>query len=109
MKSKFMLDIEEAERINIQKGFYWFSKGTKRFFGSSISRTLYSNDGKIYYFWSKEDSGFIPPITKKWSVRRFNYETGEVDTIGEFCEHNSVSSANAKIKELLEAQSKEGD
>ena len=107
MEAKYMLDVEEAERTNIQKGFHWFDRKTKRFFGSSYSKTLYSKDGNLYYFWSKEDSGFIPPITKKYTLRTFNQESGEVSTIGEFCGYDSVREVNKEIKKLKDIIKKE--
>ena len=69
IQSKFIMSQYDMELKNKQKGYHFFDTQAKRFFKSRISDYSYSNDGLIYYFWSKEDSGFIPPITKKYSLR----------------------------------------
>jgi len=85
--------IGNIKYANKQAGFYWFEPATLRFFASRIGRNVYQGAGGIYFVSSEqftESSGYT--LGRKYTVRQFNPETGDVDTVGEF---NKLSRSTA--------------
>ena len=73
------LSIDEVKRINAQSGHYYFSPDTMRFFNSRICGELINNR----YFVTSErqhDSMNHAMRPRQYSVREFNFDTGDVRT-----------------------------
>lgn len=84
--------IAELKRLNESNGMCWFEKGSMKFFGTRIESGIIK--GK--YFITSEQPPHGP---RKFSVRSFD-DTGNVDTVGEFCDYDSKREAIEAIPEL---------
>jgi hypothetical protein len=99
-KSGFTMD--DVKRINAEKGFHFFSPDTMRFFKSKIESQLYADK----YFITSEKKGF-EDSTRGYSVREFNKDTGDIETIGEFGGYTKPS-AKLKIQSLIMVEQHNG-
>jgi hypothetical protein len=83
----------EFEQLNKAKGFHWFSKDIMRFFRSRVS-----NFDRItgYFITSEQATGH----DRRYTIRQANFETGQVETIGEFQAYADIRTAKAVIKRL---------
>jgi len=88
-KSRRVTTIEELKDLNKENGSPWFHRSRMAFFGTQIHGGIIQ--GK--YFVTSEQP---PRGPRKYSVRTFN-ETGDVDTVGDFCGFDSESDALASI------------
>lgn len=82
-------DIRTANRV---RGFHFFSPDSMRFFRTRVGERVYQGPGGVYFVTSEQfvSPGYIDP--RKYTVRRFNPDTGNVGTVGEF---NALSRAAA--------------
>jgi len=87
------LTIADVKRINAEKGQYYFTSDTMRFFKSRIESELYNNK----YFITSEQS---PEMERKYSIRKFDKDTGSISTVGEFQAYNSKQSAKEALKKV---------
>jgi len=100
-KGNPVYDERDAETLNTASGRHWFKPETKRFFGSYVSSTFYPCfDKRVSYFVTSEYTGFNKQ-GRAYSVRQINWDTGEVDTVGNFLTYKSRSYAHAKAKGLV--------
>jgi len=88
--NKGRITIDEVKNINREKGYHFFDYDTMRFFNSRIERDALRFGQLIddKYFITSEQ--FVPshgrPDKRKYTVRKFYPNTGNVNTIGEFQE-----------------------
>lgn len=87
------MELLEFMKLNASKGYHWFESGTIEFFGSRISN------------WDENSGLFItseqpPHGDRSYTIRQANFETGQVSTIGEFCQYDSKASALAAMNKL---------
>jgi hypothetical protein len=82
-------------KLNKEKGFNWFDKNTMRFFNSYIMAW----DEKTGYFISSEK----PPFDhiRRYTIRKANYKTGNVETISDYMQYDSLSKAKTALRKLL--------
>lgn len=66
---------------NEQAGQHFFSPSTMRFFKCRVGEKVYKGE-KLYYFVTSERFDWDGP--RMFTVRKFDPETGYVDTVGEF-------------------------
>ncbi len=97
-----MMTLNEFKELNKSKGFHWFSKGTMRYFKSRISNW----DSVTGYFITSEhgpgnasETFFNGP--RKFSIRKANFDNGNVDTIGQFQQYNTLGAAKTALRCLL--------
>ena len=78
---------------------HWFDKVTMRFFRSRLSETLYFGK-EVIYFVSSE----LGPHQDKrrYSIRSYNPETGDINTVGEFQAYKTLKTAISAMKEIGE-------
>lgn len=80
-------------------GSYWFSKGAMQFFRTKIESSLI---GGRYFITSEK-----PPYdVRKFSVRKVvRHDNGSltIETIGEFCSHETIQEAREALKEYRAA------
>lgn len=88
-------DIESIKHANTVRGMHWFDKSTLRFFSSRVGSTVYQGPGGVYFTSSEQFDARSPRL---YSVRKFNPETGGVETVGEFQRYGSRSGAVAAAK-----------
>lgn len=97
--NKGHITIDEAKRINKEKGFHFFDRDTMRFFNSRIEKDALQFGQLIdnKYFVTSEQ--FVPshgkPDKRKYTVRKYYPDTGNVKTIGEFQEFATKKQARA--------------
>lgn len=66
--------IEAIKNTNKNRGFFWFSQSTMRFFRSRISSKVYEGPGGVFFVSSE-----VPPHGKRvYAVREFDPKTGAV-------------------------------
>lgn len=70
-------------------GGHWFDPGTMRFFKTRLSEHLFYG-ATIIYFVSSEQG---PNGIRRYSVRSYTPETGEIDTVGEFQQYRTRDQA----------------
>lgn len=96
-------DLEQHYQ-KLTKG-HWFSKSTLRFFNSRLSEKLHYGKRCIYFVSS--EAAPMPPNPRRYSVRRYNTETGDISTMGEFQQYKSSQAANTAAQALASAESEE--
>lgn len=88
-----MLTITEMKRLNKAAGQYWFSKGAMKFFNTKIEAKPDKNN---FFITSDCPNDGI----KRYTIRRFNTETYEVETASEFWEFRTLEEAKAARKQM---------
>lgn len=83
---------------NYESGQHWFSNDTMRFFGSKVPQDAYKK-GDTAYFISTEDN--FDRTEKRYTIRKANLKTGEIDSIGEFGQFKSKSDAQKELNKIL--------
>jgi DeoR/GlpR family transcriptional regulator of sugar metabolism len=79
--------IRDIKRINKEKGYYFFSPDTMRFFRSRVGDTIFQGAGGVYFVTSEQFVGSDGHRAKRqFTVRQFFPETGDIKTVGEFNE-----------------------
>lgn len=77
--------------LNRKRGQHWFEPATLEFFKSHYS-PLYSDR----YFISSEKAPYNP---RRWSVRKVNWKTGIIGTVGHFQQFASEASAKKFLRD----------
>ena len=81
---------------------HFFDVDSMRFFHSRVSELCWKVKEKIYFITS-EAQRTPRGMLRAWTVRHIDLE-GDINTLGEFQEHGSLSQARKAIKELIEAK-----
>jgi hypothetical protein len=84
-------DIDAIVTANRVLGFHFFSADTKRFFRSRIGQEVYQGAGGVYFVTSER--GPVEGDRRRYTVRQFLPETGNIKTIGDF---NQLSKSAAR-------------
>ena len=92
--------IDEIIHANKSAGKYFFEKATMEFFDSEIENGPYSGPGGVFFTTSEQfhDRGRSAP--RRYTVRSFNPETGDVGTVRHFNEIKTASEAKKIAEEL---------
>jgi hypothetical protein len=94
--------VSDMAAANERAGHYWFSKGTKKFFSSRFLPELFKGE-RLIWFISSEQKGFDRNSGRAFSVRVFDTQTANVNTVGEFNGYSSAGDARAVARELVKA------
>lgn len=91
-----VVSIDEVRRRH--KG-HWFDADSMRFFRSRVADVAYmSEDGSRAYFVSSEK--FVPSQgpaeARRYTIRFMYWNTGEIDTRGEFQQYRTLRMATAR-------------
>jgi hypothetical protein len=89
-----MMKQDEFINFNSSKGFHWFDKGSMAFFRSRVS-----NWDSISGLFISSERG--PNGGRAYSIRKADFETGNVSTIGKFQAYDSIGSAKTALRRLL--------
>lgn len=102
LKCADYLETEIRERSQ-KKGGYFFSPETMRFFSSRISSLMWFKDDLIYFITSEADKGYIQHkgSTRAYTVRTID-SNGNIETIGEFQQYETLYQARKAIKEIIQ-------
>ena len=93
-KTLEVISTERIKELNREKGLYFFSLNTMRFFKSRVGRNAYKVGDKAYFITSEQ----YESNPRKWTIRVADLTTGSIDTVGEFQEFNSHSEALNHLK-----------
>jgi len=87
---------------------HWFSSGAKQFFAcrlASFGYKITDEQGTRVYFVSSER--FLDPLKRDgysggrlYSVRVLDWETGDIDTVGEFQQYTTGKAADRAARKL---------
>ena len=88
-----MLTITEMKRLNKEAGQHWFSEGAMKFFNTKIEAK--PNKNNLFITSECPDGG-----VRRYTIRRFNPETYEVETASEFWEFETLEEAKAARKQM---------
>lgn len=75
---------------------HWFDKATIRFFRTELPQYAFEAAGARYFVTAETN----PSGMRKFSVRKQDTTTGEIDTVGDFHSYNNRREATAAIKHL---------
>ena len=92
------MTIKEFKRFNKEVGQHWFSPDTMKFFNTKIEYWEFDTG----FFITLEHDHLMPHM---YSVRKADFDTGKVETIGEFHSHKSLQAAKEWLKGYKEALS----
>lgn len=94
------IGIATLKARNAAAGRHFFSPNTTRFFRSRYPRTAYTADHRKAYFVTSE--AFDDRSPRLYTLRVYDLETQEVDTIGEFQAYASLAAAMKDLRAHLE-------
>lgn len=97
------ISINQIKYLNKQKGHFFFSADTMRFFHSRVGQTAYAVNG-VAFFVTSEQREYDTP--RKYTVRKANLESGNVCTVGEFQAYDTNAQAMSALKVLYLEQEK---
>jgi len=103
--------IKDIKRANAKAGRHFFEPATMRFFNSVVGRTVYQGVGGVFFLTSEKG----PHGPRRYTVRQFNPQGGDVSTVGEFnvltkdeatalarlCAQEGVAGVNARAARAL--------
>jgi len=95
MQKWTMADIKAANKA---AGKFFFERDTMRFFKSRACRAVYQGPGGVFFVTSEQ--GPTADDKRRYTVRQFNPDTGEVDTAGEFQAFAAEHAARAEARRL---------
>jgi hypothetical protein len=97
--SYYSISIEQIKEASQKGSKHYFDKSTMQFFKSRVSKTaLYNRDSGIAYFITSEQ---FEKQSRKYSIRKINMHTGNIETVGEFGEFNTRLEAWQNIIKIL--------
>lgn len=94
-----MIPMSKIKALNHLKGKYFFSRDTMRFFRSRVVSKNATDDG----LFITSEQGPLENSPRKYTVRRADLETGDIETVGPFNHYLTLQEA----KEALRAAQKE--
>jgi len=84
--------IADVRAANRAAGYYFFSRATCKFFGSSVVSILYKNRCFV-----TRELGY--DLTRYYyTVRRFDPHTAKIETVGEFQAYDNLTAAREAAK-----------
>lgn len=91
------LTITEMIKRNKAAGFHWFDMETMEYFGSMIEATPNKNGIFITSEWAD-----FHKTKRRYTLRKFDIETSNVTTIGDFLQYESLEAAREARKNIKE-------
>jgi hypothetical protein len=88
------LTLGAMKEMNEKAGQQWFSKSSMKFFGTIIEVKPNVKD----IFITSEWKGFDTP-ERGYTLRRFDRETGKVETLGDLNQYSTLESAREARKQ----------
>jgi hypothetical protein len=73
---------------------HWFDADSMRFFSSRLPQGGWKLENKVYFITSEQFKGMYEPDGKRlYTLRVMDYQTGSVNTVGDF---NKLSKSEAQ-------------
>lgn len=82
------------------EGRHWFDRDTMRFFKTKLPRVAYANNSREVAFFVTQETG--PNMPSRFSVRKYDFRTRQIDTIGDFNSWVNRGDATENAKALAE-------
>ena len=98
---EYTVPMVKLEHINEEKGKFFFSPGTTKFFSSRWGARAYVKKGDAYFVTSEQYHGREGSNPRRYTVRKMNLETGDTDTIGEFQAYSTLPQAETALFEKM--------
>ena len=92
------ISISQIKHLNADKGMFFFSKDTIRFFHSRTDKTAIAIDDVAYFITSEQREYDTP---RKYTIRKANMETGNITTVGEFQKYPTRAEAKEALTEII--------
>ena len=97
--------VDDIKRNCEFAGSHFFDKSAMRFFNSRLLDQVYHvpNSKDLYFITSEQ---FIDHTTgdkqpRLYTIRKYNHETIQIETIGEFQQYSSVYNAKKAILDMI--------
>lgn len=100
--SKKVWTTDGIRRANEAAGWAWFSEENVRLFNAEIDPEVYEGVGGVFFASSEKPPPEVKPgAPRRWTVRRFDPETGEILVHGSFYayerhEAHAIAAAEAE-------------
>jgi hypothetical protein len=101
-----MMGIREIMYKNREKGFHFFDPSSMRFFESRVGRKTYGKQSN--YFITSEQFLYSDPYTgvrqdrpRRYSVRKIDWNTGQIGEGSRFQQFRSSKTAKKYIRKFL--------
>ena len=92
------IPMRDIINLNEKKGKFWFKPKTLKFFNSRFGGTVVEKVGTKRAFFVSSEKG--PNEQRRYSVRKVNLKTGDIDTVGDFNRMTELQ-AKKKLKTIL--------
>jgi len=94
------ISFSEIKAKNKRGGFFFFEPDTMKFFNSRIEGNIaFVKGNNAYFITSEQRPNSEEP--RRYTVRRANLKSGDIETEGDFQEYGKASQAMAEIKRLV--------
>ena len=96
------IPLSDLQNLNRRSGFFFFSQDTTRFFRSRYPDEAIIKGNDAFFITSEKfvsSDGTSQP--RKFTIRKANLSTGDVDTVGEFQQFSSKSQAEKSLNKIL--------
>ena len=87
-----MWNIARIKQTNAARGFHFFDSSTMRFFRSRVLSQTFEAKDAVYFVTSEQFVGSEYTAPRKYTVRSFNPESGDIRTVQPF---NELTCSNA--------------
>ncbi len=87
--------LEDIARRSNETGHHFFDNNAKRFFRSRISETVYQGPGGIFIVTSEQFQGTTHTAPRKYTPRKFDWESGSFQHFDGEPEFNTCSKSVA--------------
>jgi hypothetical protein len=102
-----MITMAEIRQRNRAAGYHYFSKATMRFFASRIESRPYAGPGGVFFITSEQYLNAARPGAagpRLYSVRRFDTNTGECFTEGQFHRIGQIEEARRLARQAAKGE-----
>jgi len=81
-----MWNIARIKQTNAERGFHFFDLSTMRFFRSRVLSETFPGEQDVYFVTNEQFVGSEYTAPRKYTVRSFNPESGDIRTVKPFNE-----------------------
>jgi hypothetical protein len=101
-------DINDIKRANESAGQEFFSPGAMKFFASRVCPTVHQGPGGIYFVTSEQYKGSVT-LPRKYTVRKFDPDTGRVSSASALQAYSDRKAAQNAAGQLAATEHCMGD
>jgi hypothetical protein len=93
--------LSEFIQLSKSKGQHWFDADTMRFFKTRVCRSSYDCISGLFITSERGPLG----AERRYSIRKADFETGKVSTVGEFQAYATLKQAKGALRRLQRGES----